>query len=792
MIVYFANRRMNIIGLASTELPKSIRITDDLETSDVDVGVTTLDFLVHFEKGKISELQEITKIGNYVLMEDEEKNSKLYTIITRELDRKERTVDIHCEDAGLDLLNEVVTQWDAPPTAKPISYYIERAVFDSGFQIGINEIPNLTRKLSWDGEATATERLLSIATQFDNAEINYTFTVRNMTVTGKFINIYKKRGSDTSIQLRLGRDIDNITDKETIENLITALRVTGGTQDGSETPITLEGYQYDDGDIYIDGKYLKSRSGVQEWSRYLSDSGTGEGHITANYSYDTLSQSELCNRAVSHLRKFSKVEINYDVDIIDLPKSIDVGDRIDVIDADGKLYLSARILKLEKSRANKTNNATLGDFLIKDSGISQRFQDLADRIAAIRSGDTFYPWVRYADDDQGNGFSSMPLNKDYIAIKYGLNTPTPSDNPADYLGYWTKIVGEIGEQGIPGQPGQDGKTNYTWIRYADTVNGDGISSDPTGKMYLGIAYNRTNSTPSNDPEDYNWSAMYDIEKLEEVTRRINEVNNTTRSETAPNNPNTGDNWFKIDTNGQTIGFFVWNGTDWISSPINQSLLVIEKLISIDLESANITGSKIVNTFTDVIVDGAKLTGTTTIEGANIRIDYIVENGQTGYFIINPKSVYSAIFNSDGTLLNSYELNSSGLTFRDSVAGDGTLRAENLAVPVWKDLIYAPGFTTGDNLPCQYRITKGLGGVTTVELRGGVKRVSGSFENGSTYYPLIIPQEAIPTKNSFALAVDDMLTTAKNRIVALPNGTIQTKTIGSTSNVIYITMTYSIS
>ena len=64
-----------------------------------------------------------------------------------------------------------------------------------------------------------------------------------------------------------------------------------------------------------------------------------------------------------------------------------------------------------------------------------------------------------------------------------------------------------GEQGVPGEKGKDGATYYTWIRYADTIDGTGISNDPTGKTYIGFAYNKTTSTESNTPTDYTWSLI---------------------------------------------------------------------------------------------------------------------------------------------------------------------------------------------------------------------------------------------------------------------------------------------
>ena len=67
------------------------------------------------------------------------------------------------------------------------------------------------------------------------------------------------------------------------------------------------------------------------------------------------------------------------------------------------------------------------------------------------------------------------------------------------------IKGDTGPQGVPGTPGKDGKVYYTWIKYADDVNGAGISNDPTGKTFIGLAYNKETATESNAASDYTWS-----------------------------------------------------------------------------------------------------------------------------------------------------------------------------------------------------------------------------------------------------------------------------------------------
>ena len=69
------------------------------------------------------------------------------------------------------------------------------------------------------------------------------------------------------------------------------------------------------------------------------------------------------------------------------------------------------------------------------------------------------------------------------------------------------LQGERGPQGVQGPAGADGKTLYTWIRYADDESGGGISNDPTGKAYIGFAYNKETATESNVPGDYQWSEI---------------------------------------------------------------------------------------------------------------------------------------------------------------------------------------------------------------------------------------------------------------------------------------------
>lgn len=563
MIIYFADRKMNILGYASDRLKKGYIIQDDKKTEDVETGVAIFECTIGYNSATLKNLDQCMEVGNYILRSNDGEK-EFYTIIESERDTKDQTIYIYAEDAGMDLLNEVVGPY-AADKAYNIEYYINKFAIDSGFEIGINEIPDLTRTLSWEGDATATERIASVATQFDNAEISYSFETKGLIITHKYINIHKKRGKDSGIQLRLNREIDRVIVSKSIANLATGLEVTGGTPERQDSAITLKGYTYDDGDMYVSGTKLLSRDALAKWSRYVWDKEPGKvegytGHIVRRYSYDTTSQSELCAHAVTELKNLSKIEVNYEIEISEFPENLKIGDRADIVDDNGEVYVSSRILKLETSVTGRSRKATLGDYIIKDSGISEKIEQLAEQFANLAAGREFFTWIAYADDAQGNGISldpdgkkymgiatgklsstvdisdpsvfkwsliqgepgedgqslytwlkyadtptsgmsDSPDGKQYMGLAYNKTTPVESENYEDYQ--WSLITGE----GVPGAPGEDGKTLYTWVKYADDASGNGLSDAPDGKDYIGFAYNKETATESDDPSDYTWSLI---------------------------------------------------------------------------------------------------------------------------------------------------------------------------------------------------------------------------------------------------------------------------------------------
>lgn len=452
MIIYFADRKMNILGQASTNLPKGVVIKEDTKTEEIETGVCTFECRIYYSKETRQSIEEWSEAGNYILRSSDS-DQEFYTIISVEIDTENQDIYIYAEDAGMDLLNEVLKS-SKDGVARNLTEYINSAAYDSGFEIGINESDDSVKIAYGLDEQTAAERVLDISKKF-GYEIAYSFAIDRLEVVHKYINIYKKRGKDTGVQLRLNREVEKITIKKSVENLATSLLCTGSA-DASGVNTSLEGYSYDDGDFYTSGHYLNSRNALAKWSRYLWHKEPGQinnvGHIVRTFTYDTVSQEELCKKSVEELKKICDIEKNYEVQITHLPDNVKIGDILNIVDDAGNLYLQSRLLKLETSIVSDTRTATLGDYLIRDDGISEKVEQLATQFKDLAKNKALYTWIVYADDSFGNGITIDPDGKDWVGITE--NQVSKDADLSDPLIYkWSRIGGYQGE---PGEPGADG------------------------------------------------------------------------------------------------------------------------------------------------------------------------------------------------------------------------------------------------------------------------------------------------------------------------------------------------
>lgn len=438
MILYFLDRSLKVVGTASTSLNGTLIVSSDSKTEDVDTGSSTFECDIVYSPEERLSAEEIVAVGNIVMRYDQndisrssDSNSKaeeivstrrtidgfhdVFTVIETEVDVQNSSINFYAEDGGLDLLNDIADAYTG--TNLLYSKYVTQALARTDFTLrdSVATADQKSLSVEFKQKDNVLARLQEIASTFEY-EFSFGFDILGMKVVSKWVEFTKERGTDTRKVIATDREINNIQIKKTIEKLATALYPTGSDS------LTLAGYEYDDGDdFFVADQYLMSRKALAKWRK-----GDG-GHIYRSFSYETSDQKVLLDESIKELKKRVEPEVEYTIDLAYLPDGVHVGDRINVVDDAGELYLSGRVLKLVTSVVSDKKTVTFGEWLVKTAGISEKVQELATKFKSIADTRTFYTWFAYADDATGTGISLDPTGKTYMGIAANKIEPEPED-----------------------------------------------------------------------------------------------------------------------------------------------------------------------------------------------------------------------------------------------------------------------------------------------------------------------------------------------------------------------------
>ena len=353
---------------------------------------------------------------------------------------------------------------------------------------------------------------MSVANLF-GCELYYSFDIDRLQVTRKILNVTKKRGNQTAIpQLRLNFDVDRIYCKQSIADLVTAINVTGGTPENQEVPINLKNYTYSytdptTGDVYKVDKptgQMRNITAMQRWSSVIDRDGLWVGSFT----FDTTDKAVLAGQARAELQKRSQIAVNYEVDFAVLPDDVKIGDRVNIIDEHGELYLDARLLRIESSVTEEKRVAVIGEYLIRQSGISEKVAQMASDLASARENDrALAEQLQIVTDTVGSLFtlevdSDIVLGTAHLTARL-LNGKT--DVKTDYDPNWFKWIlrNENGES-LLGR-GYTLDVNMDIIGYASTV----LCRFIRPELYDLTDHNNVTITDANlDPIQVSYAGIY--------------------------------------------------------------------------------------------------------------------------------------------------------------------------------------------------------------------------------------------------------------------------------------------
>lgn len=576
-------------------------------------------------------------------------NGKDYYLNIVHVEKDEFTVTATAWSLSFELINENVGAYKSE-SAMSFEEYVTAFDPERTVRVGINEVSDKRISNEWTGEATVLSRLFSVANVFD-AEIEFQ-TVLNDDYSLKEIvmNVYREHSDNNTgvgefrgdIKLRYGKNVTGIRKESSIENLYTGIRPTG--KDG----LTIQGIEKEELDengvveFYTQGPDIRAPQARDRFPSNLINK--EDGYIFMPKSYDTDNKDKLYSMALLDLKTASEPVVTYDVTgYFDTA----IGDTVEIEDEEyvPTLYLSARVSEQVRSFTNPQANKTVfTNFKELQSEISedllQKVEDLINKtkiytcsistdngivfknnegftnltanvidngvdrtdnftIRWFKDGNHIYAGrtikVRALDveskavykfearDTEGvlRGFEEVTVTdvsdgepgKDgttyytwfkFADDEYG-NGMSSSPDGKEYLGIaYNKVTpvmsnnpedyqwARITGEGVPGKPGDDGKTYYTWVRYADDASGNGMSDSPNGKYYIGFAYNKEVPTESNNPVDYQWSKYKGDDGKDGTDGAI-------KSETPPDDKTKL--WY--DTVNNVLKY--WNGEKWVEA-----------------------------------------------------------------------------------------------------------------------------------------------------------------------------------------------------------------------------------
>lgn len=348
MQIYVLNRARETLATTSG-------IYDDKHTLTLDAGSSSYEFKI----SKSDDASRYMDSGNYIVLQDDDGKTWLFTILDYEETQYTKTV--YAEDAGIELLNKACDIWKSSGPHS-FEYYFNIVTSGTPWKLGVNQLAGLERTLTYEGRDTGLGRLLSILKGFDNAECTFDVAVK-MNAPSEFkINVYKQVGSDRSdVQMVYNHELDDIVKKESRAEFVTALCGVGGTVTPPEGQEATEQENIDFADLEYNHDGLVTTKGDKFLRAVDANKRFNPGqttYIETFYEYDTQSASELLNRTITRLKTYSEPQYTYTADVKVIDSTLKIGDTVTIIDHDYNpaLYLSARVAKLEKSYTDPSQN----------------------------------------------------------------------------------------------------------------------------------------------------------------------------------------------------------------------------------------------------------------------------------------------------------------------------------------------------------------------------------------------------------------------------------------------------
>lgn len=344
--LFILNKDKRIIDVVSNAGTNENVFYDDKFIREINVA-STFEFTLAYN----DRTSQSIKAGNHVMFKYHDKYY-LFTIATTDVDDTDgyAEAEVYCESISLILYNSVMQKTTINNCNATI--LLNTILQDTDFKTGYvdPEVDKNAALIEIDKTKSIYEILTDQLETF-KAEMDIRIEVDGNKVTGMYIDLYSKLGSNKGARFEYGTNLENVKRKEDVSELCTAIIGVGKNElDFREVEWSIAAGQ----------KANKPRG-----ANFVADNmanaiyGTPDKYIYGIYEDGNCEDPwTLLEKSYESLLERRQPKIDYECNVAYIDGDIDLGDSVNVVDRTypEPLMLNARVNKIELSFSDDSND----------------------------------------------------------------------------------------------------------------------------------------------------------------------------------------------------------------------------------------------------------------------------------------------------------------------------------------------------------------------------------------------------------------------------------------------------
>lgn len=369
MQITIRDRQLKKLTAINNDIPEMLSFQDETLHLYKENSTATFDFSIpKYYFGKLHKDVDFINDDIYISLIDD---GRPYYFYVHTLVQDDFRFTLTCNDANLEYTMEQANPF-INTEAHNINWYLKQmGLLDfAGVYVGLNEISDITRTLSFDNQETKLERLSSLVNQFGGEFELVTEVDKNGKYKGIRLDIYHE-ADDThhgvgkirgDVTLKYGKEVTGVQVTSVKEGFFNAGIFTG--ENGLDISDVEKTVKDEDGNVLF---YTHAGSQMvyapQSRDKYPSNVLSSDRWTRRDFSTNYTNKNELVNYTFKTIEQLSKPQITFLVSamsgMLNGIKDLSIGDTVFIFDKNFKngLLLKARVSEIIKCFTQPNNSA---------------------------------------------------------------------------------------------------------------------------------------------------------------------------------------------------------------------------------------------------------------------------------------------------------------------------------------------------------------------------------------------------------------------------------------------------